>query len=227
MHLKLQFTEAGLAACLSAKDKGLKAQITHMAFGSNAYTPSKYQKALSSEKERISITDYEELGKQIRLAGIFDGELEYAIREIGIFSNDVLLGVYSEPNKLLGYRTPEVKVVQWFTLGIEALPSSSITVKTGITNLNLMMTEEVAKIAIASIDNMKNMVIQHFAFLDLSSSVKEIMSGEFTAFNSEKLSGYTQSYFATTSEQRLLEQSLIALSNSFKEGASQINSTVG
>ena len=55
MHLKLQFTEAGLAACLSAKEKGLKAEITHMAFGSHAYTPSKNQKTEKNQSSPYSL----------------------------------------------------------------------------------------------------------------------------------------------------------------------------
>lgn len=142
MALTLQFTEAGLAACLSAKDKGLKAEITHMAFGSNAYTPSKTQTSLSAEKERIAISDYQDGGKSLRMAGVFDGELEYAIKEIGFYIGTTLLGVYSAPNKTLGYRTPSVKVVQWFTLNIEALPTDSITVVVGAENLNLILDKE-------------------------------------------------------------------------------------
>lgn len=143
MALALQFTDAGLAACIAAKDKGLKAEITHMAFGSQAYTPSKTQTQLSQLREKIEISDYQDGGKSIRLAGVFDGNLEYAIREIGIYLADgTLLGVYSHPNKILGYRTPDVKVVQWFTLNIEALPTNSITVVVGTENLNLILDAE-------------------------------------------------------------------------------------
>lgn len=170
MHLKLQFTEAGLAACLSAKDKGLKAEITHMAFGSHAYTPSKNQTSLSREEERIEISDYENQGSQIRVAGVFKGELEYEIREIGIFTGDTLLGVYSQPNKLLGYRTPSVKILQWFSLGIEALPTNSITVKVGIDNLNLIISEEIALIALSSLQSMQRELEQFY-----SNREKELM----------------------------------------------------
>lgn len=143
MALTLQFTEAGLAACIDAQSKGLRAPITHMAFGSSAYTPSKNQTQLSSEQERIEIADWQGGNKNIRMAGVFDGELEYAIREIGIFLEDgTLLGVYSAPNKTLGYRTPAVKVVQWFTLNIEALPTDSVTVIVGAENLNLILDKE-------------------------------------------------------------------------------------
>lgn len=143
MALILQFTQAGLAECIQAKDQGLKAQITHMAFGSNAYTPQQTQTALRAERERIEIADYQDGGKSLRMAGVFDGNLEYAIREIGIFlSTGTLLAVYSQPNRTLGYRTPSVRVVQWFTLNVDALPSNSVTVVVGNENLNLVIDAE-------------------------------------------------------------------------------------
>ena len=174
MHLKLQFTEAGLAACLSAKDKGLKAEITHMAFGSHAYTPSKNQTSLSREEERIEISDYEDQGNQLRVAGLFNGDLEYEIREIGIFCGDVLLGVYSQANKLLGYRTPAVKIVQWFTLGIEALPTDSITVVIGTDNLNLILDKEFVMGGLAFVKGQAALVKQAHWSMQLSEQLRQM-----------------------------------------------------
>ena len=155
MALVLQFTTAGLAECIAAKDKGLKAQITHMAFGDVAFAPSKSTKALAGEKERVEINermkgyeinDYQDAGQSLKMAGIFNGNLEYSIRSIGIFlSTGTLLGVYSAPGILIGYRTPAVRVVQWFTLNIDALPTNSVTVVVGVENLNLILDAEFAE----------------------------------------------------------------------------------
>lgn len=145
MALKLQFTAAGLAECISAKEQGLRAEITHMAFGSTAFTPSKNTSTLPGQREKIEITDYQDGGQDLRMAGIFDGNLEYAIRSIGIYlASGTLLGVYSAPNAMIGYRTLAVRVVQWFTLNIEALPSESVTVTVGVENLNLILDAELA-----------------------------------------------------------------------------------
>lgn len=170
--LTLQFTEAGLAKLLSAKDQGLKGEITHMAFGDGAYTPSKTQTALLNEKERIEIADYQGDGQNLRMAGVFQGELEYAIREIGIFLADgTLLGVYSQQGKTLGYRTPVVRVVQWFTLNIQALPSDSVNVVVGAENLNLVIDEEIAQLATAQINTLQRQVQQEFRILNLEQQV--------------------------------------------------------
>jgi hypothetical protein len=174
MALTLQFTEAGLAACLSAKDKGLKAEITHMAFGSNAYTPSKNQTKLSAERERIAISDYQDGGKSLRMAGVFDGALEYAIKEIGFYIGTTLLGVYSAPNKTLGYRTPAVKVVQWFTLNIEALPTNSITVVVGAENLNLILDKEFIAGCTAFLQNAAAVIKNAHWNMQLSERIRQL-----------------------------------------------------
>lgn len=170
--LKLQFTEAGLSKLLSAKDKGLRGEISHMAFGDGDYTPTKNQTQLLREKERISVGDYQGDGKNLRMAGVFEGELEYAIREIGIFLSDgTLLGVYSQPGKTLGYRTPVVRVVQWFTLNIEALPTDSVTVVVGNDDLNLIFDAEFAQLASVQIETMHRQLRQEFRILDLEKKV--------------------------------------------------------
>lgn len=146
MALVLQFTTAGLAECIAAKDLGLKAEITHMAFGDVAFAPSKATKVLPGEKERVEINDYQDAGQNLKMAGIFNGELEYSIRGIGIYlSTGTLLGTYSAPGTLIGYRTPAVRVVQWFTLNIDALPTNSVTVVVGVENLNLILDAELAE----------------------------------------------------------------------------------
>ena len=161
--LKLQFTQAGLEQLLSAQDRGLKAEITHMAFGDSAYAPTKSQTALVSEKERIEVADYQGDGQNLRLAGKFEGALEYAIREIGIFLADgTLLGVYSQAGKTLGYRTPVVKILQWFTL-----PSDTLTVVVGTENLNLILDEEFAQLAEVQINTLHRQMLQEFRLLAL------------------------------------------------------------
>ncbi len=143
MALVLQFTEMGLSELISAKERGVKGAISHLAFGDSAYEPSQSQTALQSEQERVEIADYQDLGAALRMSAVFAGEKEYAIREIGVFlSTGTLLGVYSQPDGIIGYRTPAIKVVQWFTLGITALPTDSVTVELGTDNLNLILDAE-------------------------------------------------------------------------------------
>lgn len=175
MALELQFTTAGLAACLAAKNKGLKAEITHMAFGSTAFTPSKNTTSLPGLQEKIEISDYQDAGQSLRMAGIFSGNKEYAIRGIAFYLADgTLLGTYSAPGILIGYRTPAVRVVQWFTLNIEALPSNSVTVVVGVENLNLILDAELAEGAAAFMRQGENIIKNAHWNLQLSERIRNM-----------------------------------------------------
>ncbi|MEJ6474132.1 phage tail protein [Pseudoalteromonas piscicida] len=174
--LTLQFTHAGLDALLSAQARGFKGQISHMAFGDAAYTPSQNQTELRNLKERVAIadSDYQDgESTSLKIAGKFDAPLEYAIREIGVYLDSgevdasgepelILLGVYSKANTTLGYRTPDVKVLQWLTLSLAQLPSESIEVKLGVDNLNLIVDKELAEITLTQLDTMHRQVKQIF-----------------------------------------------------------------
>ncbi|MCJ8272008.1 MAG: hypothetical protein MJK04_21760, partial [Psychrosphaera sp.] len=127
--LKLQFTDVGLNKLVNAKGKGFKESITHMAFGDGQQVAHRGLTALGNQQEKVAIADYQGDAENLRMAAVFDSPIEYAIREIGIFIDDTLLGVYSAaPGTVLGYRTPDIKVMQWVTLNISALPLDSLTV---------------------------------------------------------------------------------------------------
>lgn len=175
MALALQFTTAGLAECLAAKDQGLRAEITHMAFGDVAFTPSKTTASLPGQREKIEIADYQDGGQSLRMAGVFNGNLEYAIRSIGIYlKSGTLLGTYSASGILIGYRTPAVRVVQWFTLNIEALPTSSVTVTVGAENLNLILDAELAEGAAAFIRQGAAIITNAHWNLQLSERIRNL-----------------------------------------------------
>ena len=144
MALKLQFTADGLAECISAKEQGLRAEITHMAFGSTAFTPNKNTRPLPGQQEKIEITDYQDGGQDLRMAGIFDGNLNTPSATSASTCKRHTAGRLLGTQRMIGYCTPAVRVVQWFTLNIEALPSESVTVTVGVENLNLILDAELA-----------------------------------------------------------------------------------
>ncbi|WP_233265720.1 hypothetical protein [Grimontia hollisae] len=82
----VQYTKAGLAELISAKNQGIKGAIKWIAAGSRSYEPSADQTALLAEKQRELIVDWEELSPtQLRMAAPFKGNLEYEVREVGFF----------------------------------------------------------------------------------------------------------------------------------------------
>lgn len=152
----VRFTSKGLDEVLQAKNQGLKGEITHVGAGTGRYNPDGTEVALRDERQRVAIVDYEDLGdRQLRMAALFDGEAEYEIGEFGFYlASGTLLAVYSVAGKLLTYKASATRVLQRFTLDISPLPTDSVTVVVGNENFNVLMAEEFAQLAAASVDNM-------------------------------------------------------------------------
>lgn len=165
----LRYTNAGLAELISAKNEGLMGAITHVAAGTEKYTPSHQQTQLRNEKQRVLVADYEDLGAtQIRLAARFDGDLEYEVGEVGFYlSTGTLLAVYSAPGETLTYKSAYSHWLQRFTLDLTPLPSESVTVNVGVPNVNLLMASELATVGAATISNMARQTDLLFRVMEL------------------------------------------------------------
>ncbi|NMY49119.1 hypothetical protein [Pseudomonas sp. WS 5027] len=152
----IRFTAAGLNELVLAKNRGLKGEITHVAAGTGRYNPTGAETALQAETQRVAVNDYEDLGGgNLRIAALFDGPLEYEVGEFGFFlSTGTLLGVYSQADVLQTYKAASARILQRFTLNLSALPTDSVTVVIGGESLNLLLTEELAQLATANVDNM-------------------------------------------------------------------------
>ena len=154
----VRYTSKGLAELVSAKNQGLKGAVTHIGAGTAMYDPPAdgSQVALKAEKQRVAISDYEDLGAgSLRMVGVFRGDLEYPVGEYGFYlESGTLLAVYSVAGQLLNYKAATAVMAQKFTLDLTPLPTDSVTVEVGEANLNILMTEEIAALATASIDNM-------------------------------------------------------------------------
>ncbi len=129
---------------------------THIGAGTARYDPNGSETALRNERQRVPIVDYEDLDPgQLRMAALFEGPDEYEIGEFGFYlSTGTLLAVYSVTGKLLTYKAAVARVLQKFTLDISPLPAQSVTVVVGADNLNILLSEEIATLATANIDNM-------------------------------------------------------------------------
>ena len=60
----LQYTNAGLDELISAKGQGIQGKITHVAAGTQKYTPSSLQTELRDERQRVAIADYEDMSSR-------------------------------------------------------------------------------------------------------------------------------------------------------------------
>jgi hypothetical protein len=165
----VRFTSAGLDEVLTAKNQGLKGEITHIGAGTGRYNPDGTETALRDERQRVAIVDYEDLGsRQLRMAALFEGADEYEIGEFGFYlASGTLLAVYSVAGKLLTYKAAAARVLQKFTLDISPLPADSVTVVVGAENLNILISEEITALATANIDNMARHVDLMFRVMSL------------------------------------------------------------
>lgn len=165
----VRFTAVGLDELVQAKNQGFKGEITHVAAGTARYDPSGAEQALKDERQRVAIADYEDLGSGgLRIAALFDGALEYEIGEFGFYlATGTLLAVFSQAGVLQTYKSAQARVLQRFTLDISALPTDSVTVVVGSENLNVLLTDEIAQLAAASVDNMARHLGVLFRVMDL------------------------------------------------------------
>ncbi|HGM4965919.1 phage tail-collar fiber domain-containing protein [Pseudomonas monteilii] len=146
-------TKAGLAAILKATTTGLSAEISHIALGSVAYTPSAEQKTLRNEVARFPISSGEKLSSTLlHLTAVADGTAAYWVREVGIFLSDgTLLAVWSHLTEALAYKAANIDLLLAYDLSLAALPADSVTITSTAAGLNLTLAEPLAALASAAI----------------------------------------------------------------------------
>jgi methyl coenzyme M reductase beta subunit len=146
-------TKAGLAAILTATKTGLSAEISHIALGSVAYTPTADQRTLRNEIARFPISSGEKLSSTLlHLTAVADGTTGYWVREIGIFLKDgTLLAVWSHLTEALAYKAANIDLLLAYDLSLAALPADSVTIISSAAGLNLTLAEPLAAMATALI----------------------------------------------------------------------------
>ncbi|SDI10291.1 hypothetical protein SAMN04488136_1648 [Vibrio xiamenensis] len=172
--LSLTITTLGLAAAIKAKENGIKAVLKWVSVGDAAYTPSKAQKVLQSEKARVEFGEFKDLsGTSIQAAAKFSGDDEYAIREIGFWLDDgTLFGVISAPDTTLNYKAAGAHCIQPFTLNLSALPTDAVTVEVGTENLNILIDAEFAILAKTQVDQMHLAIKQEWRLLEIEKQLR-------------------------------------------------------
>lgn len=151
--LQPAITEVGLAAIWRASNDGVAAQITHIALGDSAYAPSQTQTKLRTEKARYPVSDGQRLSNtQIHLTAVADDTKTFWVREVGFYLSDgTLLAVWSDPAKVLAYKSAEAELLLAYDLSLSALPSGSVTIESSGAGLNLTLAEELAALATGQI----------------------------------------------------------------------------
>lgn len=149
--LKPVLTRAGMRAVFNASSTGLKATISHIAFGDSGYSPTGDETALKNERVRVPIAGGSWVGDfTIHMTALMDAGPSFWIRECAIvLDNGTVLAVWSDANTPLAYKTDGVPIVTAFDLTLEQLPASAITVQAGNIDLTLFFGSEFAAFATA------------------------------------------------------------------------------
>lgn len=131
-------TTAGLGAVFNATHDGVNANISHIALGDGAWSPTADASELENEINRISISGGERLGEhQIHITAVENGAQEYWIREVGFYLDDgTLFALWSDTDQALAYKAANVDVLLAFDLVLSAVPDGRVDVLgTGGVNL--------------------------------------------------------------------------------------------
>jgi hypothetical protein len=152
--LKPTITTAGLQAVFNADSNGLDAKIKSVGLGDAGYTPHQDRTALSSEQSRINIASGSMAsGTQAHMTVIENSDKTFWVKEVGFFLEDgTLFAVYSDPSKVLAYKSPDVDLILAFDLAISGVPADSITIVDQGLDLNILLAPELAKMGIAQVN---------------------------------------------------------------------------
>lgn len=129
-------TTLGEGAAVAAAGNGLSLELTHIAFGTGLYTPTKAQTSLQSMVKAVPIAAGGKItANQCRMSGIWSSETEAAaIGEVGFYagnpsSGGILFAVWSrETGGPIGVKSAGVDFVQVYDLTFNSLPANSVNV---------------------------------------------------------------------------------------------------
>lgn len=162
-------TTVGNQAVFNINNTGLQADITHIALGDAAYTPSVAAFTLQQEQSRYPIAGGERIDdNQLHITALADDDKEFWVREVGFFlEGGELLAVWSDELTPLAFKSKHVDLLLAFDLVLTALPAQSVTVQPGDAGLNLAMAEEIVRIVTTQIDTMRRQLEMHERLLQL------------------------------------------------------------
>jgi hypothetical protein len=129
-------TQAGLSAAVTANGQGFSVQITHVAIGAGAYTPTGNETQLADRREKVAVFGAQTGPSQITVNALFAAYsgASYVAREIGFYIGDpdsggVLFALYSAPGYVHATRSSgSADLAQRFTLALSSVPTGSVNV---------------------------------------------------------------------------------------------------
>lgn len=167
--LQPTITQAGLQALINSDANGLEAKITSVGLGSSGYAPSPTDTRLRNQVHKIALASGQKVSPtQLHLSVIDDTSHEFWVREVGFYLEDgTLFAIYSDAEKTLAYKSPDVDLLLAFDLSIEAASADRININSPANHsINILLAPELAKMATAQINNMHRDIHRTFLLMD-------------------------------------------------------------
>lgn len=154
--LVARITAVGMSKVFTAVQAGLKVNFAQIALGHGinnvGYNPTGAEVALKTEFARMPIASADKVENTIVLQGaLFAPHNEQGwVSEIGLILDDgTLFAVYSEANKQISYVGTQDTIIHALTMGLDELPSGSVSWTAGGPSVNILMGEAFANLAFA------------------------------------------------------------------------------
>ncbi|RXE99600.1 phage tail protein [Pseudoalteromonas sp. PS5] len=172
------WTTQGLAKLTEAIEQGQPFTLTHLSAGSSGYRPSEGQTQLQQQQQKVPILQAEQLTTtQVRFSAVFEGEAEYPVKELGVWSDNTLVAVHSANGEVLNHKSKDVAWLEIISLNLAALPSQQVSFATGVLNTNIFMAKELATSVYAHLRQGKSLIQQANQTLQLAMRLRKANIG--------------------------------------------------
>ncbi|MGA4605850.1 hypothetical protein [Pseudoalteromonas maricaloris] len=172
------WTTPGLAKLTQALEQGQAFTLTHLSAGSAGYIASHLQTQLRQERQKVPILQAEQLtATQVRFSALFEGEADYPVKELGIWSGSTLVAVYSAGGEVLNHKSKDVAWLEVISLNLAALPSQQVSFETGVLNTNIFMVKELATSVYAHLRQGKSLIQQANQTMQLAMRLRKANIG--------------------------------------------------
>lgn len=155
-------TIAARNAIFTAQNSGLHLDLTHMALGDTGGAIDDARTTLRNERERVPLFGERVSIDAIALAAMFDGPATFDVRELGIFSNSLLVYYWSTTAADLGRKTAGFEWLFRDTLTLDDADQAVLNIAVQAQVLNLTVLPQLLSFGKAIIDTQLLVLKNHY-----------------------------------------------------------------
>lgn len=156
-------TVAGRQATFNAANNGIDLTLTHVSIGDGGGAIDDTRTSLRRERERVSAYGKRISIDQIHLDALFDGDAEFWVKEVGIWSDQTLIYYWSTSGVELGYKSKNLEWMIGLDLAVDEATEANITVNPAPPNL-LLTTAPQLSVILQSLCDTNRLILQNQYF---------------------------------------------------------------